>query len=146
MSSGASLLSFPLFSEMPSFGVLRLSLSLLMKKNEFMIIQNLTHKLEETGMVSSNRQDCVSPDVIAKENAQKTIIIPEKFRADIEALQTYIGKNLESGLRITVSLQEILNVCSRDRKKVDAFNGLTRFLADEMNITLIIKSQKSKKK
>ncbi|MBD5383371.1 MAG: hypothetical protein HDR72_00020 [Ruminococcaceae bacterium] len=96
-------------------------------------------------MVFSNLQDCVLPDVIANENAPKTIIIPEKFRADIEALQTYIGKNLESGLRITVSLQEILNVCPRDRKKVDAFNGLTRFLADEMNVTLIINSQKSKK-
>ena len=111
-----------------------------------MIVEILNHKLEETGMVCSNRQDNVSPDVIAKENATKTIIIPERYRTDIEALQTYIGKHLESGLCITVSLQEILNVCSRDRKKVDAFNGLTRFLADEMNITLIIKSQKTKKK
>lgn len=111
-----------------------------------MIVELLNHKLEETGMVCSNRQESVSPDVIAKENATKTIIIPERYRTDIEALQTYIGKNLESGLCITVSLKEILSVCPRERKKVDAYSGLTRFLAEEMNVTLIINSQKSKKK
>ena len=111
-----------------------------------MIIQNLIHKLEETETVCSNRQDSVTPDVIAKENAPKTIIIPEKFRADIEALQTYIERELESGLHITVSLKEILNVCPRERKRVDAYNSFISFLADEMNVTLNITSQKSKKK
>ena len=110
-----------------------------------MIVEILNHKLEETGMVFSNRQDCVLPDVIAKENAPKTIIIPERYRDDIESLKAYIGHDLENGLCITVSLKEILCVCPRERKKVDAYSGLTHFLAEEMSVTLIIKSQKSKK-
>ncbi len=109
-----------------------------------MIIENLTQKLEETGMVCSSRQE-VSPDVIAKENT-KTVIIPENMKSDVEALKGYVGHDLSNGLCITVTLKELLSVCPRERKKTDAYARLVAFLRDELNVTLIIYSQKTKKK
>ena len=107
-----------------------------------MIIESLTNKLEDSGMGFFSRQEGVEPDVIAQNKAKK-IIVPEKFKADIEALEKYAESGLESGLCITVSLSELLSICPRERRRTDAFSGLVNFLKEEMNVTLIIKSQKN---
>lgn len=108
-----------------------------------MIIQNLIQKLEDTRMCRSSRQD-VSPDVTIEVNNPKTVIIPENMIADINALKRYIGQELLSGLCITVTLKEMLTICPRERKKTDAYARLVAFLKDELNVTLLIKSQKNK--
>ena len=89
-----------------------------------------------------SRLDCVSPDVnVSKEN---TVIVPDKFKEDIEALENYIGRKLESGLCIKVDLSELLTVIPRARKRTDAYKTLVKFLKDEFGIDLIINSKKQK--
>ncbi len=61
-----------------------------------MIIKCLSKLFSDEVQYSGNRQDCVSPDVNV--NKENTIIVPDKFKEDIEALENYIGRKLESGL------------------------------------------------
>lgn len=103
-----------------------------------MIIEYLTNKLEDSEMGFLSRQESVEPDVIVQNNTKK-VIVPEKFRGDVEALEKYAESDLERGLCITVSLSELLTICPRERKRRDAFNALVHFLQEEMNVTLTIK-------
>ena len=89
-----------------------------------------------------SRQDCVSPDVIT--NKVNTVIVPDKFKEDIEVFENYIGRKLESGLCIKVDLSELLTVIPRNRKRTDAYKTLVKFLKDEFGIDLIINSKKQK--
>lgn len=107
-----------------------------------MIIRNLLSKLTGEVEYPEDRLDCVSPDVIT--NKENTVIVPDKFKRDIEALETYIGRKLESGLCIKVDLSELLTVIPRDRKRTDAYNTLVKFLKDEFGIDLIINSKKQR--
>lgn len=106
------------------------------------MIQILMNKLTGEVEYPESRQDCVSPDVIT--NKVNTVIVPDKFKEDIEALETYIGRKLESGLCIKVDLSELLTVIPRDRKRTDAYNTLVKFLKDEFGIDLIINSKKQR--
>lgn len=107
-----------------------------------MVIQNLIYKLTGEVEYPEDRLDCVSPDVIT--NKVNTIIVPDKFKRDIEALETYIGRKLESGLCIKVDLYELLTVIPRERKRTDAYKTLVKFLKDEFGIDLIINSKKQR--
>jgi len=107
-----------------------------------MVIQNLIYKLTEEVQYSKARQDSVSPDVIARK--ENTVIVPDKFKEDIEALETYIGKKLETGLCIKVDLSELLTVIPRERKRTDAYKSLVQYLKDDFGIDLIINSKKQK--
>ena len=80
-----------------------------------MIIENLFYTLSSEVEYPESRQDCVSPDVI--ESKRNTVIVPEKFKADVEALEKYIGRNLENGLCIKVDLAELLTVIPKERKR-----------------------------
>ena len=103
-----------------------------------MLIKNLYNLF--CGSESQNgRSDCVSPDVIDKANTQ--VIIPEKFRDDIERLGNYMGRDLCSGLSIEIELSELLEILPRERRRKDSYDKLVKFLADEMKITLTIKSR-----
>ena len=104
-----------------------------------MIIQCLNNLFSGEVKYPESRQDCVSPDVI--ESKRNTVIVPEKFKADVEALEKYIGRNLENGLCIKVDLAELLTVIPRERKRADAYNTLRRFLKNEFGIDLIINSK-----
>ena len=84
------------------------------------------------------RSDCAS-DVI--EEKEHIVIIPEKFKDDIQKLQDYCGVELRSGLCIEIELSELLEILPRVRRRKDAYNRLVKFLADEMNIKLNIKSR-----
>ncbi len=52
---------------------------------------------------------------------------------------------LKTGLCIETTLQEILGICPREKKRSDAYKGLTEYLKRSYDITLIIKSQKQVK-
>lgn len=107
-----------------------------------MLIQTLMNKLSDEVQYSEGRQDCVAPDVNV--NKANTVIVPDKFRKDIEALENYTGRKLESGLCIRVDLSELLTVIPRERKRTDAYKTLVKFLKDEFEIDLIINSKKQK--
>lgn len=107
-----------------------------------MIIKYLNKLFSDEVQYSGDRQDCVSPDVIARKG--NTVIVPDKFKEDIEALENYIGRKLESGLCIKVDLSELLTVIPRNRKRTDAYKTLVKFLKDEFGIDLIINSKKQK--
>ena len=86
-----------------------------------MLIHKLTQTFGDEVVLSSDRQAVVS-DVIAKNN--KKVIVPEKFRDDVEALEKYAETSLSSGLCIDVSLQELLTICPRSRHRKDAYESL----------------------
>ena len=105
-----------------------------------MIIQCLNNLFSGEVQYPESRQDSVSPDVIEKKG--NTVIVPDKFKADVEALENYIGRNLENGLCIKVDLAELLTVIPRERKRTDAYNTLRRFLKNEFDVELLINSRK----
>lgn len=84
------------------------------------------------------RSDC-APDVI--EEKEHIVIIPEKFKDDIQKLQDYCGVELRSELCIEIELSELLEILPRERRRKDAYNKLVKFLAEEMNVQLTIKSR-----
>ena len=76
----------------------------------------------------------------------RKVIVPEQFRLDVEALCKYAClQSLSEGTNIQMSLQEALRVVPRQRRRIDSYNSLIQYLRDEMNVTLIIHSQKSKR-
>ena len=72
-------------------------------------------------------------------------IVPEQFKGDIAALCEYSGlTELTRDMTIRMTLHEALSVMPRNRKRVDSYKSLVKFLKDEMGVTLIIISQKTK--
>ncbi len=70
-------------------------------------------------------------------------IISDKFRDDIERLSAYVGADrFESGLSIEVTLNELLCVIPRKRRRTDAYDALVKYLKDERNILLTIKNSR----
>lgn len=107
-----------------------------------MIIITLTKTLEDSISESSGRQ-VIDTDVTAKVNERK-VIVPDKFKSDITALERYSESSFHSGMSITVTLNELLEICPRERRRADAFRTLIRFLREELGVTLNIKTQKTK--
>lgn len=97
--------------------------------------------LETERIFISNRQEKTVPDVIGEKTVEA---IPDKFRNDIEALKKKYGESFKSGLCINISLQEILMIIPKQRKRQDAYTGLISFLKTKMGIELNITSQKKK--
>lgn len=88
------------------------------------------------------RSDC-APDVI--EEKEHIVIIPEKFKDDIQKLQDYCGVELRSGLCIEIELSELLEILPRERRRKDVYNKLVKYLADKMDIKLVIINRSSNK-
>lgn len=87
-------------------------------------------------------REAVVVDPLDKQKST-THIVPEKFREDVAALTKYIGaERFKNGLSIEVSLAELLDVVPRKRRKTDAYDALRKYLRDECQITLTIKSSK----
>ena len=63
------------------------------------------------------RSDC-PPDVIDEKESK--VIIPEKFKDDIQKLQDYCGVELRSGLCIELELSELLDILLCERRRKDA--------------------------
>ena len=92
-----------------------------------------------------NRQDTfTAPDVTEK--AVSSEPIPEKYQRDIEALRQKYGDAFKTGLCINLTLQEALSIMPRERRRIDVYSGLVSYLKKEWDITLSIKSQKTKSK
>ena len=101
-----------------------------------MLIKNLFSLFG--GSHQEGRSDNALPNVI--EEKESKVIIPEKFKDDIERLTKY-GVELKSGLCIELELSELLEILPRERRRKDAYDKLVKFLAEEMKITLTIKSR-----
>jgi hypothetical protein len=102
-----------------------------------MLIKNLFSLFG--GSYQTGRSDNASPDVI--EEKESKVIIPEKFKDDIERLESYCGVELKSGLCIEIELSELLEILPRERRRKDSYDKLVKFLAEEMNVQLTIKSR-----
>lgn len=68
----------------------------------------------------------------------------EKYCTDIEALKKQYGDQFRSGLCIEIPLKEIINLCPRVRRRVDAYTGLIGYLKNKYGVTLKITSNKTK--
>ena len=102
-----------------------------------MLIKNLYNLF--CGSESQDRRlDCAS-DVI--EEKEHIVIIPKRFKDDIQRLISYCGVELKSGLCIEIELSELLEILPRERRRKDSYDKLVKFLADEMNVQLTIKSR-----
>ncbi len=82
---------------------------------------------------------------ISDEQEEKiaTGLIPAKFRADVETLQEIYKTEFVAGLSINWSLQQALEILPRNRKRVDSYDSLIKFLKQNLGITLTIKSNKT---
>ena len=80
------------------------------------------------------------PDVSEKTGSKHN----GKYEQDITALKKKFGNSFITGLCIRITLKEALEMMPRNRKRVDAYYGLTRYLQEEYGITLTIYSQKTK--
>ena len=104
-----------------------------------MLIKNLFSLFG--GSHQDGRSDC-APDVI--EEKEHKVIIPEKFKDDIQKLQDYCGVELRSGLCIEIELSELLEILPRERRRKVVYTGLARYLKSEYGATLKITSNKTK--
>ena len=102
-----------------------------------MLIKNLFSLFG--GSYQTGRSDNALPNVI--EEKEHIVIIPEKFKDDIERLESYCGVELKSGFCIEIELSELLEILPRERRRKDSYDKLVKFLAEEMNIKLMIKSR-----
>ena len=88
----------------------------------------------------SDRQVRDCPDVSEKTGSKHN----GKYEQDITALREKFGNSFITGLCVRITLKEALGMMPRNRKRVDAYDGLTRYLQEEYGITLTIYSQKTK--
>lgn len=73
-------------------------------------------------------------------------IIPARFQSDIKALCDYAGVvELTRGMEIKMTLQEILAIIPKNRRRIESFQSLIAFLADEMGVAFELTSKKTKK-
>lgn len=67
----------------------------------------------------------------------------DPYAGDIHRLEEALGHPLEKGACIDFTLQDLLRIIPRRRRRIDAYRGLVSKLKN-MGVTLTIKSQKSK--
>lgn len=65
----------------------------------------------------------------------------DKYEEDVEALARHFG-GIQSKTGLCITLQEILSICPRERKRSDAYNGLVSYLLEQYGVKLVIKSRK----
>ena len=68
----------------------------------------------------------------------------DKYDSDVKALKERYRVEFETGVCIRIPLKEILEICPRERKRVDAYAGLVSHLKREYGVELVINSNKSK--
>ena len=109
-----------------------------------MIIRNLYSLFCGSELQKARLDSSIPPsEIVEKENT--AVIIPEKFKDDIQKLQDYCGVELRSGLCIEIELSELLEILPRERRRKDAYDKLVKFLADKMDIKLVIINRSSNK-
>lgn len=103
-----------------------------------MLTEFIKRMLEREREHFSNREDAVNPHVIetVKDSKEKD----NKYDSDIAALKLIYGIQFKA--EICITLQDLLRICPRERKRADAYKGLINHLKSEYGITLTIKSRK----
>lgn len=72
-------------------------------------------------------------------------VIPVQFQSDVKALCDYAGVDrLERGMTIKMTLQEILTVIPKKRRRIESYKSLIAFLNEEMGVSLELNSKKTK--
>ena len=105
-----------------------------------MIIRNLYSLFCGSELQKGRLDSSIPPsEIVEKENT--AVIIPRKFKDDVERLCKYCGVELRSGLCIEIELSELLEILPRERRRKDSYDKLVKFLANEMNVQLTIKSR-----
>lgn len=114
-----------------------------------MLIEYLTQTLEGDNPYPSSCQVIAPPDKTTKVSKiilRKTIV-PEKFEKVIQALKDFIGEScFQQGTKISLTPQEMLKIAVREKARIDAYSSLIRFLKNELDIDLIVTSNKTKNK
>ena len=105
-----------------------------------MLIKNLFSLFG--GSHQEGRSDNALPNVIDEKESK--VIIPEKFKDDIQKLQKYCGVELRSGLCIEIELSELLEILPRERRRKDAYDKLVKFLAEDIYVQLMIHTTRIK--
>lgn len=107
------------------------------------MFENIINRIlgAELRSATSNRLENAAPSVTVKKDSKP---IPEKYKKDIEALRGKYGVAFKTGLCIELTLQEALSIMPRERRRIDAYSGLISCLQKELNITLNLRSQKTK--
>jgi hypothetical protein len=91
----------------------------------------------------SNRLENAEPSVSVKKDSNEPI--PEKYKKDIAGLEKKYGSlSSLTGFSISLTLKEALEIMPRERRRVDAYEGLKNYLKKAYRIELAIKSQKTK--
>ena len=92
--------------------------------------------------VSNRLENNAEPSVIVTKDSNRPI--PEKYKKDVASLRSKYGDDLKTGFCIILTLQEALSIMPRERRRIDSYRGLQSYLKKDWNITLTIKSQKTK--
>ena len=67
----------------------------------------------------------------------------DRYEEDVEALARHFG-GIQSKTGLCITLQEILSICPRERKRSDAYNGLVSYLLEQYGVKLVIKRKHGK--
>lgn len=97
----------------------------------------------ERGLGSNRQEINTTPDVIEEKSSIPQA--PKKYKEDIEALRDRYKDAFKAGLCIQISLKELLELCPRERARIDAYRGIVSYLKKYWGIELKIESQKTKK-
>ena len=108
-------------------------------------------------MFSSIAETCHGPTVdvratIPEAQKEKSVISApsvkgdDPYADDIHRLEDALneGRPLDNGRCIEITLQDLLQIIPRKRRRIDAYRGLVSRL-NKMGVTLTINSQKSRK-
>lgn len=93
------------------------------------------------GELNNSKQPSRQADTIPDEEKK---IVENITDPEVKQLETKFGK-LEKGQVVEISLQEILLLIPRERKRADAYYSLVRKLKAEYEVCLKITSKKTKK-
>ena len=93
--------------------------------------------------VTSSRQEDATPGVIVQKDSKKKSI-PKKFQEDVKVLKKHFGSQFSTGLSIDITLQDALSIMPKERRRIDSYASLIKYLQKNEGITLIITSNKTK--
>ncbi len=94
------------------------------------------------GLDSLLSRQVATPDVITSKVAQDQPYIPKKFREDVEKLQAHFADKFVTGLSVHWSLHQALEILPKQRKRVDAFDSLSKYLSESWGIEMKVTSPK----
>ena len=127
--------------------IIIISLNRLTYHNNKKGIIPLEKKLQDTELNikdKNNKLDEINNNIKKYNNIENSINNTKKeYFNNIKKLEDALfdGHPIVSGSCINITLQELLKICPRKRRRKDAFQGLQKTL-NKMGVTLNIKSQK----